>query len=299
LTTPATLTPEALAPVGWTLEPAAIAVAVLVSLAYARRAHGLARRGRPLPLWRQICFHAGVAVVLLALISPLDQLGETRLFYAHMIQHLAIGELAPLLILLGLSGPMLRPLLALPGATRLRWLLNPLVALPLWALNLYVWHLPVLYEAALENDLLHGFEHACFFWVGMLMWGALIEPLPGPTWFTSGAKVAYVVCVRALGCAILGNALIWIGTPLYPYYGAGEHLSGVAPTVDQQIGGAIMFVWGAFVTFTLISWFFLRWIRESELRQSLLESGAEPRVAARAARYGRRPLGPSQSPPSP
>lgn len=295
---PATIETQSLEPAGWSLAPATIAIALLAVAAYARRARRLSRRGQGLAAWRQLSFYFGIAVLLAALISPLDSLGESRLFYAHMIQHLAIGELAPLAILLGLSGPMLRPLLALPGVARLRRLMNPLVALPIWALNLYLWHLPALYEAALHNDLVHGFEHACFFWAGIVMWGALIEPLPGPSWFDSGAKIAYVVAVRALGCGILGNALIWIGTPLYPVYRAGEHLSGVSPLADQQTGGAIMFVWGAFATITLFAWFFLRWAREAELRQQLLERGASPRHATRAARYGRRPVDPSPPPPS-
>lgn len=273
-------------------------MALLVCAAYARRAWRLAGRGQRVPAWKQCLFYTGIAVLLASLSSPIDSLGETRLFYAHMIQHLLIGEVAPLLILLGLSGPLLRPVLAIPALARLRRLLNPLVALPLWAFNLYVWHLPALYEAALRNDAIHVFEHACFFWAGIFMWGALLEPLPGPSWFSSGPKMAYVLVVRALGCGILGNALIWIGTPLYPYYRAGERIYGIAPLADQRIGGALMFIWGALVTITLFSWFFLRWVREAELRQSLLEGGADARSASRAARYGRRPLARPAPPPS-
>lgn len=291
--------PQVLEPVGWNLDPITLAVGIVLSLGYARRARTLARRGRRVPLWRQLCFQLGVLTLMLSLVSPLDALGDTRLLYAHMIQHLAIGELAPLLILVGLNGPMLRPLLALPWVLRLRPLLNPLVALPIWAVNLYAWHFPALYELALRHEGVHVFMHSCFFWAGMLMWGALIEPLPGPSWFGSAAKAAYVLVVRLLGCAILGNALIWIATPLYPYYAAGERASGISPLADQQMGGAIMFVWGAFVTIFIFSWLFLRWTREAELRQSLLDAGTSPRVAARAARYGRRPVGPAPPPPSP
>jgi putative membrane protein len=266
-----------------------VAAAILVSALYARRARSLARRGRPLPLWRRLSFYLGVAIVVAALVSPLDTLGEERLFYAHMAQHIALGEVAPLFVLVGLSGAVLRPLLAPAPVQRLRFLLNPMVALPLWALNLYVWHFPAFYEAALENPALHAFEHACFFTAGLLMWGALLEPLPGPSWFGSAQKAGYVLIVRALGCAILGNIFIWMGTPLYPFYAHGEALQGIAPLTDQQVGGAIMFIWGALITVSLFSWMFLRWIREAELRQSLLEGGAEARVATRAARYGRRP----------
>jgi putative membrane protein len=288
-----------LEPIGWNLDPATLAIALFVSACYLRRVHTLARRGRRTALWRQAGFLLGIAVATLALVSPIDSLGDSRLLYAHMIQHLALGELAPLLILVGLSGPILRPILALPWMMRLRPLLNPLVALPIWAFNLYVWHFPALYESALHHEVVHVFMHACFFWTGMIMWGALLEPLPGPTWFGSGVKAAYVVLVRLLGCGILGNALIWIGSPLYPFYRPGERASGISPLADQQVAGAIMFVWGAFVTIFIFSWLFLRWTREAELRQSLLDVGTSPRVAGLAARYGRRPVDPGPPPPSP
>lgn len=281
---------------GWSLDPLTLAAAAVVCLLYSRRLRALAARGRGLARWRQLSFYLGVAIVLAALLSPLDSLGEEHLFYAHMAQHLAIGEVAPLFILVGLSGAMLRPVLAYRPVRRLRWLMHPLVALPLWALNLYLWHLPAFYEAALENPALHAFEHACFFAAGLLMWGALLEPLPGPSWFGSAQKAGYVLVVRALGCAILGNVFIWAGTPFYPFYADGERAWGIAPLTDQQVGGAIMFIWGALITVSLFSWLFLRWIREAEVRQALLEDGAEPRVATRAARYGRRP--PVQQPPA-
>lgn len=276
-----------------------VAAALLVSALYARRAHTLARRGRGVRIWRRLSFYLGVAIVVAALISPLDAIGEDSLFYAHMLQHIALGEVAPLFVLVGLSGSILRPLLAWPPVQRLRWLMYPLVALPLWALNLYLWHLPAFYEAALENPPLHAFEHACFFAAGLLMWGALLEPLPGPSWFGSAQKAGYVLIVRALGCAILGNVFIWTATPLYPYYAAGERSWGIAPLTDQQVGGAIMFIWGALITVSLFSWMFLRWLREAEARQSLLEDGADPALATRAARYGRRPPARPAPPPSP
>jgi putative membrane protein len=276
-----------------------IGIAFAVGVLYGRRVLALSRRGRGPAPWRILSFYLGIAIAVAALDSPLDALGEERLFSAHMAQHIALGEVAPLFVLVGLSGPMLRPILAWPVVQRLRWLMHPLVALPLWALNLYLWHLPAFYEAALEHPALHAFEHACFFTAGLLMWGALLEPLPGPGWFGSAQKAAYVLVVRALGCAILGNVFIWTGTPLYPYYAHGEAIEGIAPLTDQQVGGAIMFIWGALITVSLFSWLFLRWIREAEVRQSLIEGGAEERVATRAARYGRRPSARPAPPPSP
>ena len=245
----------------------------------------LSRSGRPTSRLRQASFYLGLLLLAGALISPIDTIGESDLFYVHMVQHLMLGDLAPLAIVLGLTGPILRPVLALPMIGRLRVLAHPLVALPIWAIVFFAWHLPGLYQAAIDHSALHALEHLCFFWAGVLMWAAVVEPLPGPAWFGSAAKAAYVLAVRTLG-AVLASIFIWAGEPLYPDYAAGEHLRGVSPLTDQTIGGAIMFIEGATVTLIVFAWLFLRWTREAELRQSLLEAGHEPvcRLPCRALR---------------
>lgn len=272
-------------PAHWQLEPAQIAPLLLAAGAYGLRGAQLAGKGRPVPPRRRLCFYAGVAVALLAVLSPLDWYGENRLLWAHMIQHLLLGDLAPLLIVLGLTGPLLRPLLALRAVRPLRALAQPLVALPLWICDLYLWHLPAPYGAALSNGSVHAVEHICFFGFGALMWGAVIEPLPGPVWFSNGWKAAYTLVVRAAG-AILANVFIWSSHPIYAYYVARQH--GMAAAVsDQRTAGAIMFIEGGIVTMLAFAWLFLRFIRETEIRQRLVEQRLEPAAAARAARYRR------------
>jgi putative membrane protein len=272
-------------PVGWSLEPAAIGSVGAVATAYAVRARTLRRADRAVPLTKQASFYAGLAILLAALITPIDTIGESRTFYAHMIQHLMLGDLAPLAIVLGLSGPILRPLLALPLVGRLRLLAHPFVALPAWAIAFYAWHLPAAYQAALAHPAVHSLEHFSFFATGLMIWAAVIEPLPGPAWFGNGAKAAFVLAVRTLS-GVLATVFIWAGQPLYPDYAAGERIWGISPLTDQTIGGAIMFVEGATVTLVVFAWLFLRWTRESEQRQSLLELGADPVRANRSARYG-------------
>ena len=138
-----------------------------------------------------------------------------------MVQHLLIGDLAALFIVLGLTGPVLQPMLARRPFSWLRVLGNPLVALPLWALNLYLWHLSALYDGVLDSSLLHLAQHAGFFTFGLAMWLPLVGPLPKPAWFGDGAKLVYIVVVRLLE-AVLANVLIWSGTVLYPDYAPGE-----------------------------------------------------------------------------
>ena len=118
-----------------------------------------------------------------------------------MLQHVLIGDLAPLCLLAGLNGPMLRPLLAFRAVERLRVLANPFVALPIWATNLYVWHLTFLYEAAVEHSVVHALKHMCFFSAGIVAWLPVLETLPAPEWFGTGSKLAYIAIVQLVGRA--------------------------------------------------------------------------------------------------
>lgn len=279
---------------GWSIDPGVIATVAVVSGAYAIRARTLRRRERPVAKWRQLSFYLGMSLVLAALISPIDTIGEERVFYVHMVQHLMLGDLGALAIVLGLSGPVLRPILALPYFGHLRVLGNPVVALPLWATAFYAWHVPVLYQSALAHPAVHVLEHLCFLWTGIFMWAAVLEPLPGPAWFGNGAKAAYVLAVRALG-AVLATIFIWAEHPLYPDYAPGERLWGISPLTDQTIGGAIMFTEGGLITLVVFAWLFLRWNREAEQRQLLIEGGTDPARAHRSARYGRLARAPSAS----
>ena len=146
---------------------------------YFRRTQTLAARGQPVSRWKQASFWTGIALVVFALDSPVDALGEEHFFFIHMLQHVVLGDLAPLCFMAGLSGPILQPVLKLPGVERLRVLAHPLVALPVWALNLYIWHIPFLYDGALHHDSVHALEHFMFFTCGCLIWEPVVETLPG------------------------------------------------------------------------------------------------------------------------
>ena len=123
--------------------------------------------------------------------------------------------------MLGLTGPVLQPVLKISFFDRLRVLTHPAIAFPLWAINLYVWHLPVLYEAALRSSAVHSLEHILFIGFAINMWMPLFGPLPKPRWFSSLAKLGYIIAVRLTG-AVLGNIFIWSGTTFYSYYSRGE-----------------------------------------------------------------------------
>jgi putative membrane protein len=244
-----------------------------LGVVYWLRARTLAARGTPVPWWRQASF--GLSLLLLAAADLMPR--EDEYFFVHMLQHVILGDLAALAFVVGLTGPLLRPLLAVGPISRLRVLAHPLVALPLWAVNLYVWHLPRLYEAAIDHSAVHALEHICFFTTGVLMWAAVVEVLPGPEWFGTAAKFGYVVAVRLIE-TVLGNVFIWSGSPIYGTYDNLE---------DQGWAGTIMMIEGSLVTIGALAWLFLKLAAEGELRQNLLEQGVDPRTVRRAVRYGR------------
>jgi cytochrome c oxidase assembly factor CtaG len=275
---------------GPAFEPLQAAVLTLVATAYAFRTLTLAREGRPVPTWRTLCFALGLLLIAIAFLSPLGHL-DSELVLAHMTQHLLMGDLGALLIVLGLTGPLLQPLLANRWLGWMRHLAHPLVALPLWAVDLYVWHLPVLYQAATEHSGVHALQHSSFIAFGVLMWMPLVGPLPQPKWFGIPAKIGYLIGVRFVGI-VLGNVFMWSNSVFYPDYAAGEakwHLSAVT---DQSVAGVIMMVESTFVTLGLLAWLFLEWAKQDTERQRLVDLAEQRGVplsegrAARAAAAG-------------
>jgi putative membrane protein len=276
---------------GGVLEPLQLVPAFLALAAYAVRARTLARQGRPVPLWRSLCFTAGIALVVVALASPVAHIGE-ELILAHMAQHVLMADLAALLLVLGLTGPLLQPILATRLAHHLRVLAHPVVAFALWAIDLYVWHLPVLYQAALSSELVHALQHGSFVFFGFTMWLALLGPLPQPEWFGNGARLLYIVGVRFTG-ALLGNVFLWSESVFYPDYRPGQAEWDISPLQDQGVAGTIMMLESSIVTVVLLGWLFVKAARDSEEKQTLLElaqaRGVElsDRRAARAVASGR------------
>jgi cytochrome c oxidase assembly factor CtaG len=270
----------------WNLEPLQLVPTIVVSLLYYRRTRTLSGRGLPVPGWRQFLFWLGIALVIVALNSPVDALGEQEFFFVHMSQHVILGDLAPLCFVAGLTGPVLRPVLAIKFFDRLRILTHPLVALPVWAFNLYIWHVPFMYQAALRHAPVHALEHFLFFTCGALMWSPVVETLPAPAWFGTGWKLGYIVAVRFIE-TILANVFIWSSSVFYPWYIHAAPMWGLTAVHDQNLAGVVMMGEGGLVTLGALAWLFLRLAEEGELKQKLLEEGYDPAQVARAVRYGR------------
>ena len=232
---------------GWETPPAVLVPAGIAAALAAQAFLRLRRRGRgDLASWgRAALFAAGLGAAVLALVSPIDGIGEDELLSVHMLQHVLIGDLAPALLLVGLRGPLLFFLLPaavlgpLARASRLRaalrTLTRPRVAFALWAANLAVWHVPWLYDAALRHRALHDFEHACWLATGLLVWTLLVDPA-GHRQLSVGGRLALAVGMFAAG-QVLTDVLVFSFTPLYPAY-TGAH--GLSAVTDQQLAGVVM-----------------------------------------------------------
>jgi putative membrane protein len=234
-------------------QPLVLAGACLACVLYARGFARLRRRGRRdlASAARLAMFGSGIALAVLAVISPVDPIGERYLLSTHMLQHVAIGDAAPALLVAGLRGPI--ALFLLPRATLRavahragirRWasaLLNPAVALALWAAVYAGWHVPAAYDAALKNPALHDLEHASFFAAGLVVWTVLLEPFPRRR-LAIRSRMGMAVVLLSLGNA-LSDALLLIPHPLYAAYaGQPVRLWGLSALADQRLAGAVMMV---------------------------------------------------------
>jgi putative membrane protein len=252
--------------------PPLIAASLYLVL-YERRTRTLAREGRPVEPWRILSFAAGTMTMAAVQLPPVDTLAD-QVLLVHMIQHLIIGDICSLLIVLGLTGPVLQPLLHIRFTRPLRVLAHPIVALVVWAVNLYAWHLPVLYQLAIRVDLVHALEHACLLWFGTTLWLALIGPLPKPAWFAGWGRIGYIVSVRFIG-AVLANILIWTQTVVYPVYKASDAARGLNPLSDQNLAGGAMMIEQIILTTLVLGWLFFRFAKQDDERQDLVDFAAE------------------------
>jgi cytochrome c oxidase assembly factor CtaG len=232
--------------------PVAVAIAT-AALATAAFVHGfvrLRRRGRAdLAGWdRAALFGMAVALWLFALSPQVDKLAD-QLLSAHMLEHVLIADAVPALALVAVRGPLfffLLPAPLLQWLARRSWLrallsqlLRPSVAFVVWVASIAVWHIPALYDRALENPRLHGLEHATFVLGGVLVWMQLVDPA-GRHALDMWQRLGYALALLVGGMA-LANTLILSYTPLYPAYAEQpDRPFGLSALGDQNLAGLVM-----------------------------------------------------------
>lgn len=247
----------------WVFEPsvviglAALAGGYLAAVGPARR---LIAGSAPVSAGRQATYLAGVAALAIALCSPLDSLSDDHLFSIHMIQHLILTMMGPPLMLLGLPDWLVR--FAVRGRAprvALRLLTRPLVALVLYNAVFDIWHVPDLYDLALETNAIHIFEHLTFIGAAFLLWWPICGPdladLPKPSY---PLRMLYLFANSLLGFA-LGAYITLQNDIIYPFYGEAVRLWGLSALDDQRLGGLIMWVGMSTFYLVVIAVLFIAW----------------------------------------
>lgn len=220
----------------------------------------------PLKRGQIIAFLLGVLLMLFALVSPLDELGDDYLFSAHMLQHLCLTTFGPPLLLVGTPSWMLERLLnkrvfflILKGLT---W--AP-VAFFLYNADFFVWHAPSFYNATLENETIHIFEHVTFIVFGIVSWWPLLSPSKTLPRLSLGGQILYIF-LNGMPAVLLGAGLTFMSL-LYAPYLAAPRVWGLSPASDQQLGGLLMWVPVNIFYIIIMSGLFIRWMQRQEAKQ--------------------------------
>ncbi len=268
----------------WTFEPAVLVGVAVAGGAYLRRWRqvaaevGPARAGRR----RAVSFLAGLGGILLALVSPIDRLSD-QLFFVHMVQHVLLLDVVPILLIGGLTKLLLRPVTR--RLQRIERAAGP-VGHPIFAIGLYVavvwgWHIPGLYDAALRHGAIHVLEHTSYAVAGGLYWWHLLSPIRSRHRLRGMGPALYMAATKLL-VGLLGIVLVFAPGTLYPFYAAQGGYWGLSPHADQAVAGGVMALEQSVVMGVALAVLFARMLGDSE-REALRADRAEDRAAAEAA----------------
>jgi cytochrome c oxidase assembly factor CtaG len=234
----------------WSLDPLVLVALLATGGWYASMLRRVRRKtGRPVGAGHWGFYWSGLAVLLIALLSPIDQIGDRWLLSAHMLQHTLLSDVAPALLILGLRAPVLplgvpRALLAKVasrGVLGRVWgtATKPWIALPAWAAATWIWAVPSVFDYTAQHSLLHAFEHATLFYTGFALWWLIIAPLPSTRREPGMVRLAYLAFSRG-ATAFVCLPLTWLNHTVYPLYATAPRAYAVSGATDQRLAGATM-----------------------------------------------------------
>lgn len=264
----------------WSFAPGPVIICVTLTVGFLwryARVRREARTARGVELWRPIVWMLGVLSLVAALISPIDNLAE-QVFVMHMTQHLLLIDIAPILLTVALSKVIMRPVArtVLDLERGLGPIAHPVFAVVFYVAMMSVWHIPALYDAALESDSVHVLEHVCFGTAGMLYWWHLLSPVRGRHMSGIG-PVMYMVTTK-VGVGLLGIVLTFAPTAMYSFYERGERVWGLSPLDDQAASGALMALEQSIVMGIALGYLFVRALSESDRRDQREDAEADRRA---------------------
>ncbi len=259
----------------WDWQPSVLIGTAFVIAAYVYAVGPLRRKyhlAEGVKLSQAVAFLLGVDIIFFALFSPLDYIGDRYLFSVHMVQHLLLSLVGPVLMVIGTPGWLIQPLLRHRLILKIGKLLtSPFVAFTLLNADLFLWHAPALYDLTLANDTIHLLEHLTFIVFGVIFWWPVFSPLEeGLPRLEGGRRILYLF-LAGMPMTLLGAGLTF-ASPLYAPYINAPRLWGLSPATDQQLGGLIMWIPSNLLYIVIMSGLFIRWLQQQEEKQRLKEA---------------------------
>jgi cytochrome c oxidase assembly factor CtaG len=256
----------------WTFAPVVIASLIAYGAVYGARWRRARAQGgaRAAPVGKAVLWATGIALLFVALVSPIDRLGEQFATF-HMVQHLLIADLAPVCLILGLTKHILRP------ATRYIHRLekkagpfgHPAFGVVAYVGAMWAWHVPGLYDAALNHAGVHVLEHLSFAGAGLLYWWHLLSPIRSRMRLAGMGPILYMASTKIL-VGFLGVLLAFSPDLLYAYHWGGEKW-GLSPLDDQHVAGLVMALEQSLVMGIALAYLFVRMLAESDAEDQRAE----------------------------
>ncbi len=267
---------------GWSVHPSTVVGIIALGALYLWRASQAPSRDTPTGL-EKLWFFAGLFALFASLNGPLHDLSDSFLFSAHMVQHLLLMLLVPPLLLAGVPGWMLRPLIRPRVVRKLaEFALKPAMCFTIFNLVMVIWHLPFFYNAAMANHNIHIAEHLMFLAAAVVMWWPFMSPLPELPRLAYPAQMLYCF-LMTLPMSVIAVYITLADHVLYPAYAAAPRVWGLTPMMDQQAGGLIMWIPGGIVFYSLMTVIFFKWVARGDDSQAAAQvgwTGSEPPAAA-------------------
>ena len=261
----------------WTFDPGPIALIALASYLYVPRWVKVRRHDGPRAAggWRLAAFCSATLTLVAALLSPIDRLGE-QAFVMHMVQHVLLLDVAPILFICSLTKVILRPATRrLQGLERaLGPFGHPAVAVVLYVAVMWAWHVPAMYDAALEHSTIHVVEHVTFMSAGLLYWWHLLSPIRSRLRMGGMWPVGYMLSTKLL-VGLLGIGITFAPDAIYAFYKDQPPIWGLDASEDQALAGAVMALEQSIIMGVALVWLFVQALTESEREEQRAERLAE------------------------
>jgi putative membrane protein len=224
-----------------------------------REAPATAAAARRAPIASRFLFHGALVIMFLSLNGPIHDLSDSYLFSAHMVQHLVLAFVVAPMLLMAVTGDMLRPLIRNRHVRRLaEWGLAPTRCFAIFNIVIAGWHLPPMYNYALAHHSMHIAQHLMILAASVIMWWPVLSPLPELPRLSYPGQMLYLF-LMSIPMAIVSVYIAYSDGILYPMYASAPRVWGISPMNDQMIGGLIMWIPGGLFFYTVISIVFFRW----------------------------------------